>query len=74
MIRADNVALMALATIRIQQAGGSHIALERLYEIARQEERAVLQLLEKAPAITHADLSRSKTTMRLGSILRSCRM
>jgi hypothetical protein len=60
-IRANNVALMALATIRIQQAGGTCIALERLYEIARQEERAVLQLLEKAPAITHADLSGAKT-------------
>ena len=50
-IRADNVALMASATIRVQKAGGTRIALERLYEIARQEEREVLQLLEKAPAI-----------------------
>jgi hypothetical protein len=64
-IRADNVALMASATIRVQQAGGTRIALERLYEIARQEERAVLQLLEKAPSITHTDLSGSKTTMSL---------
>jgi len=48
-IRADNVALMAAATIRVQQAGGTRIALERLYEIARREERAVLQLLEKSP-------------------------
>jgi hypothetical protein len=64
-IRADNVALMASATICIQQAGGTCIALERLCEIARQEERAVLQLLEKAPAITHADLSGSKTMMSL---------
>ena len=47
-IRADNVALMTAATIHVQQAGGTHIALERLYEIARQEEIAVLQLLEKA--------------------------
>jgi hypothetical protein len=39
--------------------------LERLYEIARQEERAVLQLLKEAPAITLADLSGSKTTMSL---------
>jgi hypothetical protein len=38
-IRADNVALMAAATIRVQQAGGTRIALERLYKIARQEER-----------------------------------
>jgi len=56
---------MTAATIWVQQAGGTHIALERLYEIARQEERAVLQLLEKAPAYTHADLGRSKTTMSL---------
>ena len=59
-IRADNVALMASATIRVQQAGGTRIGLERLYKIARQEERAVVQLLEKAPAITHADLSGSR--------------
>ncbi len=64
-IRADNVALMAAAIICVQQAGGTRIALERLYKIARQEERAVLQLLEKAPANTHADLGGSKTTMSL---------
>ena len=56
---------MAAATIHVQQAGGTCIALERLYEIARQEERAVLQLLEKAPVNTHADLGGSKTTMSL---------
>ena len=64
-IRADNAALMAAATIRLQKAGGTHIALEGLYKIARQEERAVMQLLEKAPAIIHADLGGSKTTMSL---------
>ena len=64
-IRVDNVALMAAATICVQQAGGTRIALERPYEIARQEERAVLQLLEKAPVNTHADLEGSKTTMSL---------
>jgi hypothetical protein len=40
-------------------------SLWRDYEIARQEERAVLQLLEKAPATTHAETSGSKTTMSL---------
>ena len=64
-IRADNVALMTAATIRVQQAGVTHIALERLYEIARQEEGAVMQKLEKAPAIIHADLGGSKTTKSL---------
>jgi len=64
-IRADNVALMAAASIHVQQAGGARIALERLYEIARQGERAVLQLLEKAPTNNQADLGRSKTTMSL---------
>jgi len=64
-IRADNVALMAAATIRVQQAGGTRIALERLYKISRQEERAILQLLEKAPTNTHADLGGSKTAMSL---------
>jgi hypothetical protein len=39
-LRANNVALMTLATICIQQAGGMHITLERLYKTARQEERA----------------------------------
>ena len=56
---------MIAATIRVQQAGGTRIALERLYEIARQEERAVLQLLEKARTYTHADHGGSKTTMSL---------
>jgi len=64
-IRADNVALMAAATIRVQQAGGTRIVLERLYKIARQEDRVVLQQFEKAPANTHADLGGSKTTMIL---------
>jgi len=64
-IRADNVALMAAATIRVQQAGGTRIALERLYEIARREERAVLQLLEKSPSNTHDDLGGQKTKMSL---------
>ncbi len=39
-LRADNVALMISATICVQQAGGMRIMLERLYKIARQEERA----------------------------------
>jgi hypothetical protein len=39
------------------------MALERLYEIARQGERAVLQLLEKAPTNNQADLGGSKPTM-----------
>ena len=64
-ITADNVALMAAATIRVQQAGGTRIVLERLYKIARQDKRAVMQLLEKAPAITHENLGGSKTTMSL---------
>ncbi len=64
-IRADNVALMAAASICVQQAGGTRIALERLYEIARQGERAVLQLLEKAPTNNQADLGGSKTTRSL---------
>jgi len=64
-IRADNVARMAAATIRVRQAGGTRIALERLYEIARRDERAVLQLLEKSPANTHEDLGGPKTTMSL---------
>ena len=62
-IRADNVALMTSATIRIQQAGGTRIALERLYEIARQEEQTVLQQHEMALATSHAALSKIKPTM-----------
>ena len=64
-IRADNVALMVAASICVQQAGGTCMALERLYEIARQGERAVLQLLEKAPTNNQAELGGSKTTMSL---------
>ena len=39
------------------------MALERLYKIARQGERAVLQLLEKAPTNIQAALGGSKPTM-----------
>ncbi len=56
---------MTLATICIQQAGGMCITLERLYEIARQEERAARQLHGKALATTLVELSESKTTMIL---------
>jgi hypothetical protein len=62
-LRADNVALMTSATIRIQQAGETRITLERLYEIARQEERAARQLHGKALATTLVELSELKTTM-----------
>jgi hypothetical protein len=64
-LRADNVALMTSATICVQQAGGMRIMLERLYEIARQEERAARQLHGKALATTLVELSKSKTTMSL---------
>ena len=64
-LRADNVALMTSATIRVQQAGGMHITLKRLYKIARQEERAARQLHGKALATTLVKLSKSKTTMSL---------
>ncbi len=62
-IRANNVALMVAASICVQQAGGTRMALERLYEIARQGERAVLQLLEEAPTNNQADHGGSKSTM-----------
>ncbi len=64
-LRADNVALMTSATIRVQQAGGTRITSERLYELARQEERAARQLHGKALATTLVELSKSKTTMSL---------
>ena len=64
-LRADNVALMTSATIRVQQAGGTRITLERLYKIARQEERTARQLHGKALATTLVELSKSKTTMSL---------
>jgi hypothetical protein len=41
------------------------ITLERLYEIARQEERAARQLHGKALATTLVELSELKTTMSL---------
>jgi hypothetical protein len=62
-LRAYNVALMTSATIRVQQAGGMRITLERLYEIARQEERAARQLHGKALATTLIELSELKNTM-----------
>jgi hypothetical protein len=54
---------MTSATICVQQAGGTFIALERLYEIARQEERTVLQQHEMALATSHAALSKIKPMM-----------
>jgi hypothetical protein len=62
-LRADNVALITSATICIQEAGGRRITLERLYEIARQEERAARQLHGKALATTLVELSKSQTMM-----------
>jgi hypothetical protein len=61
-LRANNVALMTLATICVQQAGGMRIMLERLYELARQEERAARQSHEKALASTPIETNESKTT------------
>jgi hypothetical protein len=64
-LRANNVALMTSATIRVQQAGRTRITLERLYKIERQEERAARQLHGKALATTLVGLSNSQTTMSL---------
>jgi hypothetical protein len=62
-LRADNVALMTAATIHVQHAGGTCIMLERLYEIARQEERAARQHHEKTLASTPIEINKPKTTM-----------
>ncbi len=57
------MALMTSATICVQQAGGMHITLERLYNLARQDERAARQSHEKALASTPVKTNKSKTTM-----------
>jgi hypothetical protein len=62
-LRADNVALMTAATIRVQHAGGMRITLERLYKIARQEERAARQHHEKTLTSTPIKINKPKTTM-----------
>jgi hypothetical protein len=62
-LRANNVALMTLATICVQQAGRTRITLERLYKLARQEERAARQSHEKALASTPIKSNKLKTTM-----------
>jgi hypothetical protein len=62
-LRANNMALMTLATIHVQQAGGMRIMLERLYKLARQEEWAARQSYEKALASTPIETNKSKTTM-----------
>ncbi len=64
-LRANNVALMTSATICVQQAGGTRITLERLYELARQEERAARQSHEKALASTPVKTNESKTRMSM---------
>jgi hypothetical protein len=53
-LRADNVALMTSTTIRLQQAGGTRFSLERLYNIARAEEKVVRQLFSKEALMTAA--------------------
>ncbi len=62
-LRDNNVALMTSATICVQQAGGMRIMLERLYKLARQEERAARQSHEKALASSPIKTNESKTTM-----------
>jgi hypothetical protein len=47
-LRADNVALMAAATIQVQQAGRTRFSLERLYDIARSEEKEAQHAFNKA--------------------------
>jgi hypothetical protein len=64
-LRADNVALMTLAIICIQQAGGTRITLERLYKLARQQERAARQSHEKALTSTPVETNELKTTMSM---------
>jgi hypothetical protein len=43
-LRADNVALMTAAAIRVQQAGGTRFLLERLYEITHYEGKEARRL------------------------------
>ncbi len=64
-LRADNVALMTSATIWVQQAGGSHFLLERLYKIARAEEKVARQLFAKEALMTTA----TDTAMAMSSIM-----
>jgi hypothetical protein len=47
-LRANNVALMTAATIRVQQAGGTRFSLKCLYEIARSEEKEAWRMFNKA--------------------------
>jgi hypothetical protein len=47
-LRADNIALMTAATIQVQQAGGTCFSLERLYKIARLEEKEARRAFNKA--------------------------
>jgi hypothetical protein len=60
-LRADNVALMTSATIRVQQAGGTCFSLECLYNIARAEEKVARQIFAKEALITAA--ADTETTM-----------
>jgi hypothetical protein len=64
-LRAINVALMTAATICIQHAGGTRITLERLYEIARQEERVAKQHHKKTLTSTPIKINKPKTMMSL---------
>jgi hypothetical protein len=51
-LRIGNIALMSSATIGVQQAGGIRFLLERLYRIARSEEKEACQLFTKEALMT----------------------
>ena len=49
-VRADNVALMTSATIKVQQAGGTRFSLKTLYKIAPLEEKEARLYTDKVLA------------------------
>jgi hypothetical protein len=49
-LRARSIARMTSATIHVQQAGGMHFSLERLYKIAYSEEKEARLLFNKETA------------------------
>jgi hypothetical protein len=66
-LRAD-VALLTAATIQVQQARGMRFSLERLYKIARSEEKEARRIFKKAPAPGSLATTPKDTTMVMSPV------
>jgi hypothetical protein len=67
-VRADNVALMTSATIKVQQAGGTRFSLKTLYKIARLEEKEARLYTDKVLAHNSTSTNAKEMATMMSSI------